>query len=245
MSLQPLNAVSQWDTFLFHYAGCEAFYLAVSPNPKDDVWYKASPMGIHSIESATKSLMSSLRPDEFVSNTSLRRTAMHRLIKGGIRKEIIQKKTGRVSDAADASYISATEYEKDMSSALYIGASKSGASTSAGSSTSGTRMDSPIVCGLLTPPAPTISTSSRETVTSISADTVMIPSVNPSASGDAATAAKDSGWLLVRCLPPVNLSNHTYSFLVDPSMVAVFTDDCHRIFNTLFVDLVHRLLRDK
>ena len=94
------------------YAGHSSFYLAVLPNPRTDVWFKASPLGVHYIESATKVLMSSLDLDseKFVSNTSLRRTAMNRLIGAGVPTEVIRKKTGRVSEAADASYVSSEQY---------------------------------------------------------------------------------------------------------------------------------------
>lgn len=103
------------------FIGCSAFYLSILPNPKTQIWYKCEAMGIHSIEAATKCLAASLgMPEEnFVSNTSLRRTAMNRLVTAGIRKDIIQKKTGRVSDSADGSYISGELYEKEMTAALY------------------------------------------------------------------------------------------------------------------------------
>jgi hypothetical protein len=100
--------------------GCKAFYLAVIDKPKGAVWYKASPLGIHSIEGATKTLTSGMKiSSSFVSNTSLRRTAMNRLLQSGLPKEVIQKKTGRVSDAADADYIAASLFEKQMSNSLY------------------------------------------------------------------------------------------------------------------------------
>lgn len=88
--------------------------------PKTEVWYKSSPLGIHSIETATKTLVKGLNiAADFVSNSSLRRTAMNRMIQSGLPKEVIQKKTGRVSDAADADYIAVSLFERRMSNALY------------------------------------------------------------------------------------------------------------------------------
>lgn len=40
--------------------GNPAFYLAYIPNPTTNVWYKSCPLGIHSIQSATKSVMQSI-----------------------------------------------------------------------------------------------------------------------------------------------------------------------------------------
>lgn len=87
--------------------------------PKSDVWYKAQPMGIHTIEKTTKFLMSAIgEDDKFFSNTSLRRTAQTRLVESGIPAMVIQKKTGRIS--SDLDYLVASDnYEKQMSAALY------------------------------------------------------------------------------------------------------------------------------
>ena len=57
-----------------------SFYLTPASNAtRSDVWYKRSPLGVHSIEKTTKLLMKSLaKENEFYSNTSLRRTAICR-----------------------------------------------------------------------------------------------------------------------------------------------------------------------
>ena len=100
--------------------GCDAFYLTpTNNNPSHVVWYKASPLGLHSIQQATKSLTSCLDLERFVSNTSLRRTAQNRLLKSGSPTEVIHKKTGRISQAADASYTDPSIFEKEMSDSLY------------------------------------------------------------------------------------------------------------------------------
>ena len=99
--------------------GHPAFYLAVIENPKSDVWYKASPLGIHSIESVVKNIMGKCNKKGFFSNTSLRRTAMNRLIAGDIPDKVIQKKTGRVSDLSDRSYIDLNIQERRMSECLH------------------------------------------------------------------------------------------------------------------------------
>lgn len=112
--------------------GCSAFYLSVIANPKDNCWYKAIPLGVHTIQEATRSIVSSLgQPgDGFISNTSLRRTAQNRLVQAGVPREIIHKKTGRVSEQADLAYTSATAYEKSMSMILSGNSSSSAASCS-------------------------------------------------------------------------------------------------------------------
>ena len=101
-------------------SGCDAFYLTpINNKPSDAVWYKASPLGLHSIQQATKSLTTGLNLDTFVSNTSLRRTAQNRLLRSGLPTEVIHKKTGRISQSADASYTDASVFEKEMSQSLY------------------------------------------------------------------------------------------------------------------------------
>lgn len=79
------------------------------------------PLGIHGIENATKELTKNLRvaKENFVSNTSLRRTAFNRMLASDIPIEIVRKKTGRVSEAADADYIQTNLFEEKMSEALY------------------------------------------------------------------------------------------------------------------------------
>lgn len=98
---------------------CSAFYLSVIHAPKGKMWYKPIPLGLHSIQSTTKQLLKGSNIEGFVSNSSLRRTAQNRLLTAGIPKEIIHKKTGRISDAADSAYIDQRIYEKQMSNALY------------------------------------------------------------------------------------------------------------------------------
>ena len=76
-------------------------------------------MGLHSIEKVTRRLFQTIGEDKFITNSSLRRTAANRLIQGGINKEVAQKKTGRVSEAANSANIEASIFEKDMSEAIY------------------------------------------------------------------------------------------------------------------------------
>lgn len=100
--------------------GHSAFYLARKPKPNDTVWYKASPLGVHSIENVTKNLFSFLRlSNKNISNSSLRRTVTNRLISAGISQDVAQKKTGRISDAANAAYVDSGSFEKQMSCAIY------------------------------------------------------------------------------------------------------------------------------
>lgn len=54
----------------------------------------------------------------FVSNTSLCRTALNRMLSAGVASEISKKKTGRVSNVADSDYIQQDIHEKSMSNAI-------------------------------------------------------------------------------------------------------------------------------
>ena len=99
--------------------GNEAFYLTRIAKPKNDVWYKCVPMGIHTISGTISRLMKGISHDgHFYSNTSLRRTAKTRLVVGGIPKEIAMKKTGHTSNA-DLNYVDPETLEENMCDAIY------------------------------------------------------------------------------------------------------------------------------
>lgn len=120
--------------------GHEAFYLAPMSSP-NEVWFKASPLGIHTIEKTTARLMSAIKFPEkegqggnenkhdlhphrkraIYTNSSLRRTAQMRLMNANIPPAIIQKKTGRISTTATQAYIEEENYEISMTNALYSG----------------------------------------------------------------------------------------------------------------------------
>ena len=57
--------------------------------------------------------------EKIYTNSSLRRTSQMRLLKAGLPKEVIQKKTGRLSNGATQAYIESEDYELQMSTALY------------------------------------------------------------------------------------------------------------------------------
>ena len=99
--------------------GNSAFYLAVIDKPTSEVWYKASPLGVHSIRKVTKNLFKSLNTSEYVTNTSLRRTAQMRLTQANVAPDVVSKKTGRISAAATSAYVDASTFEKKMSSILH------------------------------------------------------------------------------------------------------------------------------
>ena len=92
--------------------GHSSFYLTPIKNPQGPIWYKASPLGVHSIETCVKRIMTPLKPDGFISNTSVRRTAKNRMMSYGIPKEVIEKKTGRISQRADMAYVEEHTFEK-------------------------------------------------------------------------------------------------------------------------------------
>ena len=101
--------------------GCVAFYLTPLPQTqiKGPVWFKAVPLGIHAIEKRTRTMMKSVDPNSFYSNTSLRRTTKTRLVEAGIPQEVVAKKTGRISEVADRAYIGEGVFEERMSMSLY------------------------------------------------------------------------------------------------------------------------------
>lgn len=100
--------------------GNNAFYLTPMDNPKNNVWYKNLPMGIHTISGTLSRLMNGMPSDDetFYSNTSLRRTAKTRLVMAGISKEISARKTGHTSNA-DLTYVDASECEVAMTKAIF------------------------------------------------------------------------------------------------------------------------------
>lgn len=98
--------------------GNEAFYLTPIPKPKSDVWFKNTPMGIHTIAGTISRLMGCIDDKEFYSNTSLRRTAKTRMVEGGISKEIAVRKTGHASNA-DLTYVDASGSEERMCRVIY------------------------------------------------------------------------------------------------------------------------------
>lgn len=89
------------------------FHLACIINPKTTVWYKNAPLGIHSLEKVTKTLMKSLGKEGYYTNTSLRRSAKTRLVEAGIPREVTKKRIGHIS-TSDEVYVAQTSMERDM-----------------------------------------------------------------------------------------------------------------------------------
>lgn len=129
--------VRMYQTYIGHrpeMEGDSAFYLTPINKPQGNIWYKKSPLGIHSIEKVTKELMKFKMKNyesattSFYSNTSLRRTTKQRLIDAGVSKEIAQTKTGRISEKADKSYFNTEKFNENMTEIL-CGTSKSSSIT--------------------------------------------------------------------------------------------------------------------
>lgn len=93
------------------------FHLACIVNPKSSTWYKNQPLGIHSIEKVTKSLMTMLGRKGHFTNTSLRRTSKTRLVEAGIPREVSKKRIGHISNI-DEVYVAETSMERQMSMIL-------------------------------------------------------------------------------------------------------------------------------
>ena len=75
-----------------------AFHLACKISPKDSIWYKNQPLGIHQIEKVTKDLMASLGRDGYYTNSSLRRTSKSRLFEPGIPRELAKRRIRHLSE---------------------------------------------------------------------------------------------------------------------------------------------------
>lgn len=99
--------------------GCLAFYLTPLQTPIGNCWYKCVPMGVHSIEKVTKSIMQTAGYDGFYTNTSLRRSAKTRLVKCETPKELARKITGHVSDADNAYVATDSKCDEVLSSIIY------------------------------------------------------------------------------------------------------------------------------
>jgi len=89
------------------------FHLACIVNPKSTAWYKNQPLGIHSIENVTQTLMKSLGKDGYYTNTSLRRTAKTRLVEAGVPREVTKKRIGHISNS-DEVYVAQNLMEREM-----------------------------------------------------------------------------------------------------------------------------------
>ena len=93
------------------------FHLACIVSPKSTVWYKNQPLGIHSIEKVTKTLMKSLGKEGYYTNASLRRTAKTRLVEAGIPREVTKKRIGHISNS-DEVYVAQNSMDRQMSDIL-------------------------------------------------------------------------------------------------------------------------------
>ena len=130
--------------------GNTAFYLTPLKEANGNIWFKAVPYGVHSIQKTVSRLMANAGFDGNFSNTSLRRTARTRLLEFGIPDKIARQVTGRlfllsiliyynyllmliisghISNAEDA-YISGIGHGQRVSDSLYGRTSLKAASTS-------------------------------------------------------------------------------------------------------------------
>ena len=79
--------------------GLEDFYLTPLMRPKDDTQYKVTPMGVNQIGSVVKNLFVEADIKGRFTNHSLKRTATSQLCADGFGRDVVNKKTGHVSES--------------------------------------------------------------------------------------------------------------------------------------------------
>ena len=84
--------------------GLEDFYLTPLINPKDDIWYKITPMGVNQLGSVVKKLFMNAEIKGRFTNHSLKRTARSQLCADGFGRDVVIKKTRHISES-DLDYL--------------------------------------------------------------------------------------------------------------------------------------------
>ena len=96
-------------------------YLAIINNPKTEVWFKVSRLGVNSIDNLMKSLIKSadIKTDKHLTNHSARRTVVKKLKKSGHSKDEIIEITGHANTKGLDPYDSGDEeHQRKMSHAI-------------------------------------------------------------------------------------------------------------------------------
>ena len=84
--------------------GVEDFYLTPLINPKSDVWFKVTPMGVNQLANVVKQLFQNADIKGHFTNHSLKRTARSQLCADGFGRDVVVKKTGHISES-DLDYL--------------------------------------------------------------------------------------------------------------------------------------------
>ena len=84
--------IKMYKTYIEHRPVTEdntPFYLTPLSEPKGNIWFKNSPLGVHSIEKVTRELMKFKNDSgSFYTKTSLRRDVKQRLVDADVPKEV-------------------------------------------------------------------------------------------------------------------------------------------------------------
>lgn len=95
------------------------FYLTPIPKPKGKVWYKKTPIGVHTLEGTIARLCKKAGVSGFKTNHSLRVTAATRLYQEGLDEQLIMERTGHRSlDGVRAYKRTSKEQQELVSAAL-------------------------------------------------------------------------------------------------------------------------------
>lgn len=110
----------------FHMRESGPFYLAVIENPKSNIWYKQTKMGVNTIDNMVKrmkenSTLAVTAKKKKFTNHSLRKTGVSRMKGAGIPKSEIKNITGHASEAGLDPYDSGNEEEMYKMSSVISG----------------------------------------------------------------------------------------------------------------------------
>ena len=95
------------------------FFLSVNHNPKQNIWYKAQPMGINMISTMMKRMCKSAGLNGKYTNHSVRKTMCGGLLHAGIHPNQIAQLSGHKNVQSLNSYaVASVEQQKTMSSIL-------------------------------------------------------------------------------------------------------------------------------
>lgn len=104
--LNPDRCIVQlYRKYLAHRpSGPEDFYLTPKINPKDNTWYKITPLGVNQLGNVVKSLFEKAGIKGRFTNHSLKRSARSQLCADGFGRDVVIKKTGHISES-DLDYL--------------------------------------------------------------------------------------------------------------------------------------------
>lgn len=97
--------VNCYDKYVSHRPeNVKEFYLTPLTNPKGNVWYKTTPLGVNSLSSVIKNIFQEAGLQDKFTNHSLKRSARSILSGDGFGRDLIIKKTGHASQS-DLDYL--------------------------------------------------------------------------------------------------------------------------------------------